>query len=248
RTCVMPSQPTRLPSSEKRHELPPCPPTCRRPEPSRCSAPGGNSSPSASSPGLAGGMGGSWVWGGPPGGPITKTGTMPDRRRGTAEARNMSGSPSMSRTLDVVNRKARDRERVASAISPLRRHGASILTANEIDSRLPAEKGAGRRDDSRKKGRDAEAIRGKMRLTAPLPAARRAARSLFPPWIMPMRLSRLAFPALVLLALGLTTLAVGQEKFPPPFNTQNPKDVPPTPLESLKMITAPEGFHVTLFA
>src|SRR5262249_11465659 len=37
-------------------------------------------------------------------------------------------------------------------------------------------------------------------------------------------------------------------KFPPVFNTQNPKDVPPTPQESLRKITVPPGFHVSLFA
>src|SRR3954452_6014725 len=37
-------------------------------------------------------------------------------------------------------------------------------------------------------------------------------------------------------------------KFPPVFNTQNPRDVPPTPQQSLEKITAPRGFRVTLFA
>ncbi len=37
-------------------------------------------------------------------------------------------------------------------------------------------------------------------------------------------------------------------KFPPIVNTQNPKDVPPTPQQSLAKITVPRGFHVTLFA
>ena len=31
-------------------------------------------------------------------------------------------------------------------------------------------------------------------------------------------------------------------------NTQDPKDISLTPAESLKRITVPEGFHVTLFA
>jgi putative membrane-bound dehydrogenase-like protein len=38
------------------------------------------------------------------------------------------------------------------------------------------------------------------------------------------------------------------KKFPPPLNTQNPKDIPPTPQESLRKITVPPGFRVTLFA
>jgi putative membrane-bound dehydrogenase-like protein len=38
------------------------------------------------------------------------------------------------------------------------------------------------------------------------------------------------------------------DKFPPIVNTQDPKDVPPTPQESLRKITVPPGFHVTLFA
>src|SRR5262249_50953542 len=37
-------------------------------------------------------------------------------------------------------------------------------------------------------------------------------------------------------------------KFPPPVNTQNPKDIPPTPQQSLAKITVPPGFRVTLFA
>jgi putative membrane-bound dehydrogenase-like protein len=37
-------------------------------------------------------------------------------------------------------------------------------------------------------------------------------------------------------------------KFPPVVNTQNPKDVPPTPQQSLRKITVPPGFRVTLFA
>jgi putative membrane-bound dehydrogenase-like protein len=38
------------------------------------------------------------------------------------------------------------------------------------------------------------------------------------------------------------------DQFPPVKNTQNPKDIPPTPQESLKKITVPPGFRVTLFA
>jgi putative membrane-bound dehydrogenase-like protein len=65
-------------------------------------------------------------------------------------------------------------------------------------------------------------------------------------------MSRYAF----LSGLFLATLTVfplvgsGQQtdKFPPIVNTQNPKDIPPTPEQTLKLITAPKGFHVTLFA
>jgi putative membrane-bound dehydrogenase-like protein len=39
-----------------------------------------------------------------------------------------------------------------------------------------------------------------------------------------------------------------KHKFPPVKNTQNPKDIPPTPAESLRKITVPPGFRVTLFA
>lgn len=38
------------------------------------------------------------------------------------------------------------------------------------------------------------------------------------------------------------------EPFPKVVNTQNPKDVPPTPEEAWKKITVPEGFNVSLFA
>src|SRR5262249_18537046 len=37
-------------------------------------------------------------------------------------------------------------------------------------------------------------------------------------------------------------------KFPPVVNTQNPKDVPPTPQQALAKITVPRGFHVPRFA
>jgi putative membrane-bound dehydrogenase-like protein len=52
--------------------------------------------------------------------------------------------------------------------------------------------------------------------------------------------------ALVLLTAAI---AAGQSQdFPKITNTQNPKDVPPTPAETVKLITAPPGFRVTLFA
>jgi putative membrane-bound dehydrogenase-like protein len=47
---------------------------------------------------------------------------------------------------------------------------------------------------------------------------------------------------------GVAGTAPQGDKFPPIVNTQNPKDVPPTPLEELRLIKAPPGFHVTLFA
>jgi len=38
------------------------------------------------------------------------------------------------------------------------------------------------------------------------------------------------------------------DRFPPIVNTQNAKDIPPTPAESLSKITVPPGFRVSLFA
>jgi putative membrane-bound dehydrogenase-like protein len=57
-----------------------------------------------------------------------------------------------------------------------------------------------------------------------------------------------------LFALSLACLAGGgvgappATKFPPIVNTQSPKDIPPTPQQSLHKITVPPGFRVTLFA
>jgi len=42
--------------------------------------------------------------------------------------------------------------------------------------------------------------------------------------------------------------SVAPDPFPPIVNTQNVKDVPPTPEESLRKLTVPPGFRVTLFA
>jgi putative membrane-bound dehydrogenase-like protein len=56
---------------------------------------------------------------------------------------------------------------------------------------------------------------------------------------------------MALILAGLPALGVGalpSEKFPPIVNTQNPKDVPPTPQAALAKITVPPGFRVTLFA
>jgi putative membrane-bound dehydrogenase-like protein len=56
-------------------------------------------------------------------------------------------------------------------------------------------------------------------------------------WLAPLALACLA-------AAG----ASSADPFPPITNTQNPKDVPPTPPEALKKITVPPGFRVSLFA
>jgi putative membrane-bound dehydrogenase-like protein len=55
--------------------------------------------------------------------------------------------------------------------------------------------------------------------------------------------------------LPVSTGAVGNRKqlaiegkFPAIVNTQNPREAPPTPAESLRKITVPAGFQVTLFA
>src|SRR5262249_28772485 len=48
----------------------------------------------------------------------------------------------------------------------------------------------------------------------------------------------------VLGIVGVGMTLAQQPSFPPIKNTQNPKDVPPTPLESLKKITVPAGFQV----
>src|SRR5262245_10403703 len=54
--------------------------------------------------------------------------------------------------------------------------------------------------------------------------------------------------ALLIAAAFLLAAVARPDDFPPIKNTQNPKDKPPTPLESLKKITVPDGFRVTLFA
>jgi putative membrane-bound dehydrogenase-like protein len=57
-----------------------------------------------------------------------------------------------------------------------------------------------------------------------------------------------------LLALCLPLLSTrgpdiqAADKFPVIVNSQNPRDIPPTPLEALRKITVPPGFRVTLFA
>ncbi|GIW80577.1 MAG: hypothetical protein KatS3mg105_2384 [Gemmatales bacterium] len=54
-------------------------------------------------------------------------------------------------------------------------------------------------------------------------------------------------------AAGLLTCwiwksAAAHDDFPKIVDTQNRKDVPPTPKEAVKLITVPKGFRVTLFA
>ena len=44
------------------------------------------------------------------------------------------------------------------------------------------------------------------------------------------------------------TFAQQKQPFPKIVNTQNPKDIPPTPEQALQKITVPDGFQVTLFA
>jgi putative membrane-bound dehydrogenase-like protein len=61
-------------------------------------------------------------------------------------------------------------------------------------------------------------------------------------WII---LLALLVPA-ALVAFGAASPPAGQ--FPPVVNTQNPKDVPPTPQAALAKMTVPPGFQVTLFA
>jgi putative membrane-bound dehydrogenase-like protein len=57
-------------------------------------------------------------------------------------------------------------------------------------------------------------------------------------------------PGFIAVLCATLTSAGGPQgdKFPPVKNSQNPKDAPPTPEESLKKITMPPGFRVTLFA
>jgi putative membrane-bound dehydrogenase-like protein len=53
----------------------------------------------------------------------------------------------------------------------------------------------------------------------------------------------------VLLLISTTTLSMRGDDLPRGVvDTQNPKDIPLSPAESLKRITVPDGFHVTLFA
>ena len=53
----------------------------------------------------------------------------------------------------------------------------------------------------------------------------------------------------VLLIVSTCTAAAGGADLPPGVvNTQNRKDIPLSPEESLKRITVPDGFRVTLFA
>ena len=56
---------------------------------------------------------------------------------------------------------------------------------------------------------------------------------------------RCAVPVLLVLA-GVA--GSQSQDFPKITNTQNPKDIPPTPAETVPLITVPPGFHVTLFA
>jgi len=55
-----------------------------------------------------------------------------------------------------------------------------------------------------------------------------------------------AFLTFVFVAVSFSILSA--QEFVPAPDTQKPGDRPPTPQESLKMITVPEGFQVTLFA
>src|SRR4051794_37924010 len=60
-----------------------------------------------------------------------------------------------------------------------------------------------------------------------------------------MKTHWLLLPATLLAAA--TALAQSPD-FPKITNTQNPKDIPPTPADTVKLITVPPGFNVTLFA
>ncbi|MEM7393570.1 MAG: hypothetical protein AAF492_14590, partial [Verrucomicrobiota bacterium] len=51
-----------------------------------------------------------------------------------------------------------------------------------------------------------------------------------------------------LLLLPCLIVSSWADTFPLPKNTQNPKDVPPTPQEAVQRMTLPEGFNITLFA
>jgi putative membrane-bound dehydrogenase-like protein len=59
---------------------------------------------------------------------------------------------------------------------------------------------------------------------------------------------RLVLAAVVCLPLGAAADPPRADKFPPPVNTQDPKDVPPTPEEELRLVQVPSGFRATLFA
>ncbi len=60
--------------------------------------------------------------------------------------------------------------------------------------------------------------------------------------------SLLLVPAVVLALLGTSSPAASPTLPEGVVSTQDPKDQPPSPLESLKKITVPDGFKVTLFA
>ncbi|MDE0736644.1 MAG: hypothetical protein OSB47_12520, partial [Pirellulaceae bacterium] len=59
---------------------------------------------------------------------------------------------------------------------------------------------------------------------------------------------RLIFPALLLAGMGVPDAALADELPTGVKNSQNPADISLSPQESLKRITVPDGFHVTLFA
>jgi putative membrane-bound dehydrogenase-like protein len=63
-----------------------------------------------------------------------------------------------------------------------------------------------------------------------------------------MMLRLFCLPVVAVLALMPETGPPPAEPFPPIINTQNPRDVPPTPLEELRLIKAPPGFQVSLVA
>jgi putative membrane-bound dehydrogenase-like protein len=66
-----------------------------------------------------------------------------------------------------------------------------------------------------------------------------------------MKQRRLFLPLLaaaVTLPVGSFADPPAADSFPPIVNTQNPKDVPPTPQEELRLVKVPPGFHASLFA
>src|SRR5262245_20834372 len=83
------------------------------------------------------------------------------------------------------------------------------------------------------------------RLHPPLLRIARAKRALMSRWLL---LSGRRAVLLLACVAGSGADAPPATPFPPVLNTQNPKDVPPTPQEALRKITVPAGFHVTLFA
>jgi putative membrane-bound dehydrogenase-like protein len=56
------------------------------------------------------------------------------------------------------------------------------------------------------------------------------------------------FIGIPLVLVAATSVVSQTSHFPKIVNTQNPKDQPPTPAETVKLITLPPGFNVTLFA